>query len=136
MPCPWRRRRRRDSRSPAIAPSQYLPGVVLRGGLVTRPDLVEAGERLVVERHLESGERVVELLDRPRPDDRSGDGVAGQQPGERDVRRIVAELPAEVFVRLDLLAMALEEVLGATLGTPDPLLLLAQHPAEKAAVQR
>src|SRR3954447_4783135 len=82
-----------------------LPGVVLRRGLVPRPDLVESRERLVVQRHLERADGGVELLDRAWTDDRPGDAVLGEEPGKRDVRGLVTDLIAEVFVRLDLVAL-------------------------------
>src|SRR5437764_2474111 len=113
-----------------------LPGVVLRRGLVPRPDLVEPGERLVVQRHLERANGGVELLDRAWTDDRPGDAVLGEEPGKRDVRGLVTDLIAEVFVRLDLVALGVELVLGASLLTPLAFRLLAQHTAEEATVQR
>ena len=46
------------------------PGVVLRRGLVAREDLVEPGQRLVVERDVERAHGRVELLLGARADDR------------------------------------------------------------------
>src|SRR3954447_1162935 len=113
-----------------------LPGVVLRRGLVRRPDLVESRERLVVEVDVERGDRVVELLERAGADDRPGDPGTGQQPGESNAGRLVADLVAQVLVGLHLLAVRLEELLGATLCPARALALLLEDSAEQAAVQR
>lgn len=52
-----------------------LPGVGLwRGAARARPDLVEAGDRLVVELDLKGAKGAVELLDRARTDDGRRDG--------------------------------------------------------------
>src|SRR3954466_15805254 len=102
-----------------------LPGVVLRRGLVPRPDLVESRERLVVQRHLERADGGVELLDGAWTDDRPGDAVLGGEPRERPVGRLATDLVAEVLVGLDLVALGVQLILGASLLTPLAFRLLA-----------
>src|SRR3954452_2188579 len=77
------------------------PGVRL-GRRATWPgeDLVEAGQRLVVQVDLEGTQRAVQLLDRARPDDRGGDDRLVQQPGDPDVCGVLAELVAIGLVDL------------------------------------
>src|SRR3954451_6113653 len=82
-----------------------LPGVVLRRRLVRRPDLVEPGECLVVEVHVERRDCVIELLERAGPDDRPGDAGTRQQPSETDAGRLLTDLVAEVLVSLYLIAV-------------------------------
>src|SRR4051794_20945781 len=109
-----------------------LPGVVLRRGLVRRPDLIQPGERLVVEIHVERRDGVIELLERAGPDDRPGDAGTRQQPGEPDAGRLLADLVAEVLVSLHLIAVALKELFRPTLCAAGSLALLLENTAEKA----
>src|SRR4051794_33116779 len=130
------RRRQYSSRGKSVDSREAaLPGVVLRRGLVPRPDLVESRERLVVQRHLERADGRVELLDGAWTDDRPGDAVLGKEPGERHMGGLATDLVAEVLVGLDLVALGVELILGASLLTPLAFRLLAQHTAEEAAVQ-
>src|SRR5205823_304132 len=73
---------------------------------------------------------------RARADDRAGDPRSRQQPGERDVRRLVPQLGAQVLVGLHLVVVALHELLRATFRAPFALGLLAEDPAQESAVQR
>ena len=81
------------------------PGVCLRGFPRTRPDLVEAFQHLGVQVHQQRPEVCLQFLDRSRSDDRGGDDRVAQQPGERNVRRRRAQLPAEPFVGFELVAV-------------------------------
>src|SRR4051794_8424132 len=133
--------RRRPSRSILVETldggvAADLPGVVLRRGLVRRPDLIESRERLVVEVDVEGGDGIVELLKRAGADDRPGDPGTGQQPGESDASRLLADLVAQVLVGLHLFAVLLEKVFGATLRPARARALLLEDSAEQAAVQR
>jgi len=75
---------------------------VLRCGLVAGEDLVEPGQRLVVEGDVQGPRRGVEVCLGARIDDRRGDRRLVQQPGQRDVARLGVELVGEVLVGLDL----------------------------------
>src|SRR3984957_2135892 len=110
------------------------PGVVLRRGPVSGEQLVEPLEDVVVELEGHRALRAVELSPGARPDDRRGDPVLVQQPGQRDVRRFLAELVAQVLVGLDLLALALDCRLSPVPEAPAPLALLLEHAAEQPAV--
>src|SRR5579884_2326123 len=70
-----------------------LPGVGLRSGPArAREDGVQPGEGVEVEVHLEGPKAGAELLEGAGPDDGSGDGRLGQQPGQGHVGRLLAEL--------------------------------------------
>src|SRR5215468_5813770 len=113
-----------------------LPGVVLRGWLVAGEDAVEASQRLVIELQRYSALCILELPGGARSDDRPGHPVLVQQPGERDAARLFADLIAQVFVRLDLLAAVLECLLRPAPQAAAPFALLLEHSAEQTALQR
>ena len=79
-----------------------LPGVVLRRRPVAGEDLVEAGQHLVVEGDVDGVHGRLEMLGRPRPDDRPRHGRPRQQPGQTDGARLLAGFGAEVLVGLEL----------------------------------
>src|SRR6266404_1335689 len=88
----------RSARSLTLAFLPGLPGVMLRGGLVPGEDVVEPLEHVLAE---VDGDRVlcvVQLVLGARPDDRPGDAVLVQQPGQRHVGRLLAELVAQDLV--------------------------------------
>ena len=60
-----------------------------------RDDLVDPVEYLVGERDVHTGEQVVELLHRARPDDRAGDARVGDCERHREVRHRQARLLGE-----------------------------------------
>src|SRR5262245_38169649 len=80
-----------------------LPGPRLRAGATAadrRKDAVQRGERLLGEGELQGTQGAVELIHGARPDDRGGDPRPAQQPGERHVGRILAEIRAQLLVLL------------------------------------
>ena len=113
-----------------------LPGVVLGRRLVPGEDLVEARQHLVVERHVDGAQGRVEVLGRARPDDGPGHRRPGQQPGQADRARLLADLRAEVLVRLELRAAGLDRLGGAAGVAPAAVALLAHDATEQAALQR
>src|SRR3954470_6413458 len=90
------------------------PGVGLRGRPRAREDLVQAGERCLVQADLERAQRRLQLLHGPRADDRRGDGRLMEEPRESDVAGRVTQLVAEVLPLLDRRPVLVERVLGAT----------------------
>src|ERR1019366_7264956 len=113
-----------------------LPGVVLRGWPVAGEDAVEAFQHLVIELQRHRALCVLELPGGTRADDRPGYAVLVQQPGERDTARLLADLIAQVLVRLDLVAAAPEGLLRPARQAAAPFALLLEHSAEQAALQR
>src|SRR3954454_21248533 len=112
------------------------PGVVLGGGPVPGEDLVEARQGGFVEVDVERAQAAVELLLGARADDRAGHARAGEQPGERQVAGLVAELLGEGLGRLEGAAVLLQRLRGAPLEPPLALVLLADDSAEQSALQR
>src|SRR5262245_42922158 len=118
-----------------------LPGPGF-GSRSARPDrreeAVQRGQRLLAQRQFQRAERAIELVERARTDDPRGDPGPRQQPGQGDVGRVLAQIGAELLVRLDGRPVLLEGVSGTTgLGPARGALgLLAQRPGEQAAVQR
>src|SRR5881398_1178138 len=100
------------------SPASESPGVVLRRRLVARPYLVQSRECLLVERHLERAEGRVELLQGARPDDRPGHSVLREQPCQRHVRRVLADVVTEILVALDLVSLRLELLFRPALLPP------------------
>src|SRR5439155_1482430 len=72
---------------------------------------------------------------RPRPDDRRGHGRGIEEPRQRHVGRLLAELAAEALPRLELRATLLD-ALPDPLARPPALVRLAEHPAEQSARER
>src|SRR5580692_1416718 len=112
------------------------PGVVLRRGPVPGEQVVEPLEGVIFEPQGDRALRVVELSSGARPDDGGGDPVLMQQPGQRDVGRLLAELVAQVLVGLDLRVLALDRRLRPAPEAPTSLTFLLEHAAEQPAVQR
>src|SRR5215469_5631269 len=90
----------------------FLPGVMLRRGLVPGEDVIEPLEHVLAEVDGDRVLRVVQLVLGARPDDRPGDALLVQQPGQRHVGRLLAELIAQVLVGHDLLTVLLERLPG------------------------
>src|SRR5215469_400624 len=94
------RRARRESRHHPHRPpaqktrSDLLPGVVLGGRAIAREDGVEPFEDFVVKAERYRTLRILKLPGSSRPDDRAGDAVLVQQPGQRDAARLLADLLA------------------------------------------
>src|SRR6185312_429205 len=83
------------------------PGVGFGGRLAgPRKDRVQLAEQLGVELDLQRAQAAVELRARARSDDRAGDHRVRQQPGERHVGRLLAELATEALEGFELGAMA------------------------------
>src|SRR4051794_19233706 len=80
----------------ALAPGPS-PGIGLRGGTGAGEELVEPVQHVLAEVDAQGVERSVELVHRPRADDRCGDSVLVQQPGQSHVGRVLAELVAEIL---------------------------------------
>ena len=99
-------------------------------------DVIEPLEGIGVERDVKGPDCGVELFLGPRSHDRRRDGGLVQQPGEGDVTGFLAQLIGKVLVLLDLVLVLLERFRGASLGPPDALLLLLQHAAQEAALER
>src|SRR5690606_11452740 len=112
-----------------------LPGVVLRRGAAAREDLVQLGQRLVVQLDLQGAHGAVELLQRARADDRRGDRRLLEQPGQPDVRGVLAQLVAELLVPLDLVAVLLQ-LREHAVGRRAALVDLTEHAAQQAARER
>src|SRR5258708_26623302 len=110
-----------------------LPGVVLRGWPVAGEDGVEALKHLVVETERHRALCVFELPGSTRADDGPGYAVLVQQPGQRDAARLLADLIAQVLVRLDLLAVALSRLPRPARQAAASFALLLEHSAEQAA---
>src|SRR5919204_3470064 len=112
------------------------PRVRLGGGAAgTRPDLVQAVQRLVVQVDVEGAQRLLELLHGAWPHDRRGYRRLPQQPRQRHLRRPLAQLVAERLVLLDLVAVLLEppaDLLAGAAALPG----LAEDAAEQSARQR
>src|ERR1700691_2188771 len=100
------------------------PGVVLRRGLVAGEEVVETLEGVVVELQGHRPLGVIELGEGARPDDRPGDALLVQQPGQRHVRRLLAEFVAEVLIGCDLVAVVLKRLLGPARDAAATLALL------------
>src|ERR1700689_924955 len=109
---------------------------MLRSWPVAGEDAVEALERAVIEVQGHRALRVFELPGRTGPDDRPGHALLVQQPGKGDAARLLADLIAQVLVRLDLLAAALDPFARSPAQATAPFALLLEHPAEQPAVQR
>src|SRR5215470_13313318 len=124
---------RASARSLTLA---FLPGVMLRRGLVPGEQAVEPLEHVVVEPDGDRVLRVVELVLGARPDDRTGDALLVQQPGQRHVSRLLAELVAQGLVGRDLLAVPLQGAGGPAGQAAPTLALLLQHAAEQPALER
>src|SRR5205823_11122957 len=79
-----------------------------------------------------------ELLDGTRADDRRGHPGPGQQPGQRDVGRVVPELGGELLVRLDGLPVLDHALARSPLQRAgrQTLALLAEYAGELTAVER
>src|ERR1700749_3679602 len=122
--------------SPPVPRTYLLPGVVLRGWPVAGEDAVEAFPHLVIELQRYRALCILELPGGTRPDNWPGYAVLMQQPGQRHAARLLADLLAQVLVRLDLLTAALECLLRPARQAPAPFALLLEHSAEQAAVQR
>src|SRR3954447_9148076 len=121
---------------PGSATRTRSPGVRLgRRATRSREDLVEPGQRLLVEVDLQRTQRPVELLDGPRTDDRGGHRWLVEQPCQADVRGMFPEVLAERLIRLDGLPVGVERLLGASLLATNGILALAQDAAEQAAMQ-
>src|SRR5215211_1007791 len=88
-----------------------LPGVRLRTFPRPRPDSVESFHNLGVQLHGQRAEVRPQLIDRRRSDDRGGDDRVAQQPGQRHLRRLRAQLPAQPFIGFELIAVRLDAVL-------------------------
>src|ERR1700742_3081007 len=103
-----------------------LPGVVLWCRAVAGEDLVQPGQRLLVQPHVQGPDGVVEVLLDTRADDRGRDGGLVQQPRQCDVTGLVTELVGEVLVGLDLRPPGLYRLRGPTLQPTPAVPLLAQ----------
>src|SRR5581483_12062901 len=112
---------------------ESLPGVRLgRLAAGAREDRVELPELLVIQLDLERAQAAVQLLDRARPDDRGGDNRVVQQPGQRDIGGLLAQLAAEALVGFQLGAILLDILLRLLARSPAGVGLLeraAQQPA-------
>ena len=95
-------------RGGAAARGRPSPGVRLQGFPRPGPDLVESFHDLGVQLHRQRAEVRLQLLDRRRSDDRGGDDRVPQQPGQRHLRRVRAQLPAEPFIGFELVAVRLD----------------------------
>jgi len=94
------------------SPSSALPGVGLGGGTPgAREDLVQPGQRLLVQPDLQRAQRICELLHGAGTADGGGNSGLMQQPGQADVRRLLPQLVAERLVALDGLSALLQAVL-------------------------
>src|SRR5215470_3154147 len=114
----------------------FSPGVMLRCGLIAGEDVVEPLKHVLAEVDGDRVLRVVQLVLGARPDDRPSDALLVQQPGQRHVGRLLAELVAQGLVGRDLLAVPLQGA-GGPAGQAAPALpLLLQHAAEQPALER
>ena len=77
----------------------------------------------------------LQLLDRRRSDDRGGDDRVAQQPGQRHVRRLRAQLPAQPFIGFELVAVRLDALLRRVVGDAS-LGGGFEHAGEQAGVER
>src|SRR5690349_22595492 len=114
----------------------FSPGVMLRRGLVAGEDVVEPLEHVLAEVDGDRVLRVVQLVLGARPDDRPGDALLVQQPGQRHMGRLLAELVAQRLVGRDLLVVPLQGISGPPGLAASALALLLQHAAEQAALER
>ena len=101
-----------DASRPGSLPRGSLPGVVLRSGLVAREELVEPGEDLVVEGDVDGADGRVEVIGEAWPHDRPGDRRPGQEPGQPDGARVLADVGTEILVGLELGAPFLDRLRG------------------------
>src|SRR6516164_2402921 len=136
---PERSRSSAGTRGPASArllTLALLPGVMLRRGLVPGEDVVEPLEHVLAEVDGDRVLRVVQLVLGARADDRPGDALLVQQPGQRHVGRLLAELVAQGLVGRDLLAVPFQRPLGPAREAPAALALRLQHAAQQPALER
>src|SRR5690242_11186621 len=82
------------------------------------PDLVEPIGLLVAQLDLERAQAAGQLLERARPDDRRGHHRVAQQPGQRYVGRLLAQLAAERLVGLQLVSVLLDALLRLLTRAP------------------
>ena len=97
-----------------VAPTQPRIGECRRRGEVVvvrvelrarRDDLVDAVQDVVTEHDVGSGEEVVKLLRRPRPDDDRGDGRMSSDEGVRQMGQWQSSLRGELCQRTDSLQL-------------------------------
>jgi hypothetical protein len=101
-------------------PLSGSPGVGLGGFAAgAGPDLVESPECVVGQVDVEGALAGDELVERARADDRGGHGGLVQQPGERHVGGLFAELVAEGLVGLELGPVLLDVGLIPSRGCGD-----------------
>src|SRR5690606_38670002 len=133
----WPSRRRGSGSTATARPGRdRSPGVVLRGRPVAREDLVQPVQGGLVQGDVDRAQGAVELLLHPRADDRRGYRGLVQQPGQGELARLVAQLGRQVLVGGELVPVPRHGLGRAALQPPDPLVLLLDHAAEQAAVQR
>src|ERR1700745_2506297 len=109
---------------------------MLRGRPVPGENAVEPLEHVLAEVDGDRVLRVVQLILGARPDDRPGNALLVQQPGQRHVGRLLAEFVAQRLVGRDLLVVPLPGF-GGPAGLAAPALaLLLQHAAEQARLER
>src|SRR5262249_30191373 len=111
------RGRRRVNRSPRVR--------LGRGAARAREDIVELLHRRVVQLDLEGAQRAIEVLARSRADDRRRDHRVREDPRERDVRGLFAELLAELLVALEARSVLLDRALRELARAP-PLAWLVE----------
>ena len=116
-----------DRRYQAYASGASPPGP---GQIPSSAASVSAESRISSARRLAG-----ELLDRARADDRRRHDRVREQPRERHVRRLLAELPAERLVRLELRAVPLDALAAGARrrGGPRPLAGARRRAARRRA---
>lgn len=100
-------------RDPLVGFASRLPGVVLRCGLASGEDLVQACERLRIEGDVEDPKGRVQVSGGARADDRGRHGGLVEQPCESEVARVESELGREVLVLLECTAVRFERLGGS-----------------------
>src|SRR5262249_26026828 len=117
-------------------PPNDLPGVGLRCGAAgAREDRFDFLDDGAIELEVEDAHGVVELLDRARADDGSRYGRAPEQPSDRDVGRLLANLDAELLVRLEARSVLGDISLGVV-ARAAPFRRLLERAAQNAALER
>src|SRR6056297_2758799 len=128
----------REAKAPraAVDRDRQLPGTSPRR-LAARAgeNLVERLQGLRVQLDRGGAHRTLELIHGARPDDGRGDDRVVQQPGQRDFGGRMAYAAAQVFLALQLRALALDAGGEVLLGAPAAVVLL-QRAAQEAAGQR
>ena len=82
----------------------------------SRPNLVESFHDFGVQLHRQRAEIRLQLLDRPRSDNRRGDDRVPQEPGQRHFHRLHAQFPAQPFIGFELVALRLDALMHRLVG--------------------